>query len=121
MKAITTLAVLPLSFLINLSAAHAVVTFDWATVGNPGNIGELSGANAGGYGPIRVCGAVNYTYRISKHEVTNAQYVDFLNAVAASDPYGLYYLKMGSHARGRYYPEWIRRELYLHGEAKRCW
>ena len=30
-------------------------------------------------------GAVDYVYRISKHEVTNAQYTEFLNAV---DPTG---------------------------------
>ena len=30
-------------------------------------------------------GAVNYAYSIGKHEVTNAQYADFLNAVVALD------------------------------------
>jgi formylglycine-generating enzyme required for sulfatase activity len=33
---------------------------------------------------------VPYGYRISKYAVTNAQYAEFLNAVAAADTYGLY-------------------------------
>ena len=56
--------------------AHAV-TFDWATIGNPGNVDDIGGLRAGG---------VDYTYQISKHEVTNAQYTEFLNAV---DPTGV--------------------------------
>jgi formylglycine-generating enzyme required for sulfatase activity len=43
-------------------------------VGNPGN-----GSDDTGFG------SVPYVYRISKHEVTNAQYAEFLNAV---DPMG---------------------------------
>ncbi|TWU00221.1 Formylglycine-generating sulfatase enzyme [Botrimarina colliarenosi] len=66
-------------------AAAGTVSFDWAFVGNPGNAGELSGTGAGGFGPDTIVGAVDYSYRISKHEVTNAQYVEFLNAV---DPTG---------------------------------
>lgn len=56
--------------------AHAAITFDWATVGNPGNVDDIHGEGYGG---------VDYTYKISKHEVTNAQYAAFLNAV---DPTG---------------------------------
>lgn len=41
-------------------------------------------------------GAVAYPYRISKYEVTNAQYAEFLNAVAATDTNGLYNTLMGS-------------------------
>ena len=62
----------------------------WVTVGNPGNAGELSGAGAGGYGPDRICGAVDYTFRMGKYEVTAGQYTTFLNAVAATDTYRLY-------------------------------
>ena len=65
------------------------VTFDWAAVGNPGNTADTTGF-----------GAVQYTYRISKHEVTNAQYTEFLNAVAATDTNGLYNTEMESDARG---------------------
>jgi formylglycine-generating enzyme required for sulfatase activity len=62
------------------------VTIDWVTVGLPGNMAD----EQTGFG------AVDYTYRISKYEVTNAQYVEFLNAVAASDPNGLYNSEMAT-------------------------
>jgi formylglycine-generating enzyme required for sulfatase activity len=65
-------------------------------VGNPGNAGEWSGTAAGGYGEDRVAGAVDYAYSIGKFEVTAAQYTVFLNAVAKTDPYGLYNLNMWS-------------------------
>ena len=35
-------------------------------------------------------GEVDYWYKISKYETTYAQYAAFLNAVAKSDPYGLF-------------------------------
>ena len=56
-----------------VTGAHAV-TFDWAHIGNAGNAADDTGF-----------GAVAYNYTISKTEVTNAQYVEFLNAV---DPTG---------------------------------
>ncbi|HUW83258.1 MAG TPA: SUMF1/EgtB/PvdO family nonheme iron enzyme [Phycisphaerae bacterium] len=59
-------------------------------VGNPGNAGEWAGESYGGYGPDRICGAVDYTYNIGKYEVTAGQYTEFLNAVAATDTHGLY-------------------------------
>ena len=62
----------------------------WTHVGDPGNPGEMSGADAGGYGPSRVCGGVGHTYYISVFEVTVGQYAECLNAVAACDSYGLY-------------------------------
>ncbi|MAT71564.1 MAG: PEP-CTERM sorting domain-containing protein [Planctomycetaceae bacterium] len=85
-KAFTTIGILA-----QVPVAHAVVTFDWATVGNPGNAADFFGD-----------GRVDYTYRISKHEVTNAQYVEFLNAV---DPTGanllsLYNPRMSSDTQG---------------------
>ena len=40
-------------------------------------------------------GAVNYAYNIGKYEVTAGQYTQFLNAVAATDTYGLYNPTMG--------------------------
>ena len=58
-------------------------------MGNAGNTADSTGF-----------GAVSYDYRISKTEVTNAQYATFLNAVAATDTYGLYNLSMGVDARG---------------------
>ena len=65
--------------------AHAIVRMDWVAVGNPGNApdtaGNCNGAN---------CGSVGYPYYISKYDVTNAQYAEFLNAKAASDPLATY-------------------------------
>ncbi|NLX20151.1 MAG: SUMF1/EgtB/PvdO family nonheme iron enzyme [Phycisphaerae bacterium] len=41
-------------------------------------------------------GSVEYDYRIGKYEVTNGQYCEFLNSVAAiGDPHGLYDTRMG--------------------------
>jgi formylglycine-generating enzyme required for sulfatase activity len=49
------------------------VTIDWVPIRNPGNANDTHDA---GYG------AVSYDYSIGKYEVTNAQYVAFLNAKA---------------------------------------
>ncbi len=59
--------------------ASAEVAIDWVTVGDPGNAADDTGY-----------GSVGYLYQISKYEVTNAQYAEFLNAVAVTDTYGLY-------------------------------
>ncbi len=40
-------------------------------------------------------GGVNYVYYIGKYEVTNAQYAEFLRAIAADDPNFLYHNSMG--------------------------
>lgn len=64
------------------------VNIDWVTVGDPGNPCETQ---------TQGCfGAVAYTYRISRYETTNAQYAEFLNAVAATDANDLYNTDMGS-------------------------
>lgn len=55
---------------------------------NQGNPGEH---DLNGY-PL---GAVPYRYEIGKYDVTANQYCAFLNAVATSDPYGLYDPRMG--------------------------
>jgi len=84
-----------LAILLAPPPALAVVTIDWVTVGNPGNA-----ADNASYCIVANCGSVPYGYRISKYEVTNAQYVEFLNAKAASDPLGLYNTLMTSSSRG---------------------
>ena len=55
------------------------VNIDLVPVGNSGNA-----ANTDGHG------SVGYEYQIGKYEVTAGQYTEFLNAVAATDTYGLY-------------------------------
>ena len=82
---------LALVFAALLAAPASAVTFDWVLVGDAGNAPDSAencySAN---------CGSVAYDYSISKYEVTNAQYAEFLNAKAASDPLGLYNTRMGS-------------------------
>jgi formylglycine-generating enzyme required for sulfatase activity len=63
----------------------------WVTVGDPGNTADTAPA---GYG------AVATSFQIMKYELTNQQYTDFLNAVAATDPYSLYDTDMNSDAKG---------------------
>ena len=71
------------------SSVQAEVVIETVTVGNPGNIGENSGeSEPGGYGPDRICGAVDYVYSIGAFEVTAGQYAAPLDA-AAPDTYGL--------------------------------
>ena len=76
------------------SGAQANVVIDTVTIGNPRNAGEWSGQGTGGGGPDRICGAVDYAYNIGRYEVTAGQYTAFLNAVAATDTYGLYNANM---------------------------
>jgi len=73
-------------------------------VGDPGNVGEISGAVGAPaeQAPARVCGSVGYTYNIGKYEVTAAQYTDFLNHKAKASLYGLYntYMSMSGSPYG---------------------
>lgn len=76
---------------LGLTALQAQVSFDWAFVGDPGNSPDTTGF-----------GQVSYNYRISKHEVTNDQYRDFLNAVdvTGTNPNALYNAAMSTDPRG---------------------
>jgi len=69
------------------------VTIDWVSVGDPGNAPDTA-SNC--VNSAADCGSVAYSYQISKYEITNAQYAEFLNAKAASDPYSLYDPNMGN-------------------------
>jgi formylglycine-generating enzyme required for sulfatase activity len=74
---------LRLSCLVSLliASSASAVTMDWVTIGGP-NLCDVQ---------LQGCfGAVANDYRISKYEVTYAQYTEFLNGVADADPYGLY-------------------------------
>jgi len=85
----------PVLLAVWATTLEAAVTFDWATVGNPHNGADTR------YDPSGV-GSVSYTYRISKHEVTAGQYVDFLNTVdpTGANPLGLYNPLMASDPSG---------------------
>ena len=82
-----------LSLLVTSSAS--AVTIDWVPIGEPGNLGDPQ-ESCIDCGPGTMFGSVSYTYQISSYEVTNAQYVEFLNAVADTDTNGLYNTSMGT-------------------------
>jgi formylglycine-generating enzyme required for sulfatase activity len=69
------------------SSTPANIGYQFVTVGNPGNANNSNGL-----------GAVSYAYNIGKYDVTVSQYTTFLNAVASSDPYGLYNTQMNDDA-----------------------
>jgi sulfatase modifying factor 1 len=78
------------AMLFSFSATHAAVTFDFAAVSDPGNLADtLTGR-----------GAVSDPYFIAKHEVTNAQYCEFLNAIAGTDTNSLYNENMATGSGG---------------------
>ena len=69
-----------------LASTAEAVDIDYVFVGDEGNVDDTHGDGYGG---------VADPYRIGKYEVTNAQYAEFLNAVADADPNGLYNENMG--------------------------
>jgi formylglycine-generating enzyme required for sulfatase activity len=71
-----------------IASSASAVTMAWTPIGNPGNACDPQSDGC--------FGAVGYTYSIGTYEVTNAQYVEFLNAKAAADPLGLYNVNMAS-------------------------
>ncbi len=68
------------------SQVHADIGYQLVTIGNPANAPDTAvmSDSTTGYGEV------DYTYGIGKYDVTLSQYTTFLNAVAQSDPYGLY-------------------------------
>ena len=77
--------------LLSLSIASSVlaVEIEWTPV--PAEVPE-NACDAQGQGCF---GAIEYDYSIGTYEVTNAEYAEFLNAKAASDPLALYNTQMG--------------------------
>lgn len=82
-----------------LPVVASAVTMEMVTVGDPGNVADSSDGDDWTPG-IQNFGSVGYTYQIGKFEVRNSEYVDFLNAVADTDTYGLYDSGMNSDANG---------------------
>ncbi len=68
---------------------QATMDMPFVTVSDPGN-----GDSVDGYGNVDV------VYNIGKFEVTAGQYTEFLNAIAATDTYGLYNADMWSSDYG---------------------
>ena len=115
------------ALLVAVSASRplsAQVTFDWATVGNPGNAADTLVMNKGPAADFTTgYGSVGYTYQISKYNVTNAQYVQFLNAVdpAGSNTLRVFNTKMADAAAnpaGLAYTGGIDRNLAAANGAK---
>ncbi|MDP6981347.1 MAG: SUMF1/EgtB/PvdO family nonheme iron enzyme [Myxococcota bacterium] len=80
-------------FLFLLAESASAVTIDWVTVGGAGNACDTQSQGC--------FGAVAQSYRISRTEVTNAQYAEFLNAKAVSNnANALYSTRMGSGFAG---------------------
>lgn len=65
--------------------ASASIVIQTVPVGDLGNVADTTGY-----------GSVGYAYSIGKYDVTLSQYTVFLNAVAATDTYGLYYSGMAT-------------------------
>jgi formylglycine-generating enzyme len=91
-----TLAVLPC---LLLALPAAALELEWIGVRDAGNPGDTEVMTCclgleGGTG----FGAVGYDFAISRHEITNAAYAEFLNQVGDADPGGLYNESMGSDA-----------------------
>ncbi|MES1212960.1 MAG: SUMF1/EgtB/PvdO family nonheme iron enzyme, partial [Singulisphaera sp.] len=69
--------------LIFARSAHATVTIAWTEIANPGNPSNPATDNETNFGgPF---GSVPYSFEIGTYDVTNKQYVAFLNA---KDPTG---------------------------------
>jgi sulfatase modifying factor 1 len=70
----------------------SAVTIAWTPVGNPGNAAD----------PSTGFGAVGYSYNIGTYDVTNSQYVEFLNAKDATgtSPLQLYNSTMSNPTYG---------------------
>jgi formylglycine-generating enzyme len=82
----TTVVVAALLLVTAASSANGgPISIATVTVGDPGNAADSTGY-----------GAVDHIYQIGKYDVTTSQYATFLNAVAATDTYGLYNSNMAS-------------------------
>jgi formylglycine-generating enzyme required for sulfatase activity len=83
------------------------VTVDTVVVGNPGNVADPRDGDDFTAGDQHF-GAVDYKYRIGTFEVTNAQYVQFLNAKAKTDSLTLYSTLANSDVRAGITREGVR-------------
>lgn len=95
-------------FLPTACAGSVADDSNFVIVGSPGN---PSSSESG-------CGAVSQEFRISKYEVSNDDYVLFLNSVAStSDPFGLYSPLMSDHFWGGISRVWASSEYRYASKA----
>jgi formylglycine-generating enzyme required for sulfatase activity len=78
------------------ASTASAVNIETVPVGHPGNAADTRVGFDGTSG----YGSVAYSYNVGKYEVTAGQYGEFLNQVAATDPYGLYFINMASTEYG---------------------
>jgi len=76
-----------------VALAGGGVVVDLVTVGDPGNAPDTRVQEIGAV----ACGGVDHEFRIGTYMVTIGQYAAFLNAVARSDPHGLYSTQMAAN------------------------
>lgn len=74
--------------ILPVTPVMGVISIDVVAVGNTGNLADPATGS--------IYGAVAQAYNIANNETTISQYAAFLNAVAATDTYGLYNTAMGS-------------------------
>ncbi len=74
------------AILFSVVSSASAVTIDWSPVGNPGNAADSTGY-----------GAVGYSFNIGTYDVTNSQYVEFLNS---NDPTGANLLGLYNYSMG---------------------
>ena len=72
-----------------VAASASAVSMAWTPIGNLGNACDPQSQGC--------FGAVSHSYSIGTYEVTNSQYVEFLNAVAVRDANLLYNMGMQSY------------------------
>ena len=75
---------IPFGLLLSFVSFAPAAAPETVRVGNPGNPADTTGF-----------GAVDYEFRIGKYEVTNAEYCEFLNAVAKKYSNQVYDIRMG--------------------------
>lgn len=92
----TLLLILPFACAVVVGSTSAAVLTDWVQVGDPGNLEDTVEKIDGTSG----YGAVDYTFRLGKYEITNSEYAEFLNAIASEeDTYDLYNTRMESYTQ----------------------
>jgi formylglycine-generating enzyme required for sulfatase activity len=72
------------------SGAFAALSISMVPVGSAGNPSD----------PDTGFGAVDYEFSMGRYEITATQYCNFLNAVATTDSYGLYFTSMSFNTNG---------------------
>ena len=86
-----------IGMLLILTSIGTAIEIDWVNVMNAGNTPDSRTMSDG----TSNYGGVVYNYRISKYEITNTQYVEFLNDVASvSNNYGVYHPFMSNDPHG---------------------